>query len=183
VAFWNDPDQSRYRASYFDRYPGIWRHGDWVTITERGSCVIHGRSDATLNRGGVRLGTSEFYSVVEEFAEIQDSLVVHLEDSDGGPGRLLLFVQPAEGYEIDAVLIDAIKRALRAELSPRHVPDVVAAVPAVPRTLTGKKLETPIKNILLGRSPADVVSRGAITGYDAIDSFVRAAAQAEPAIR
>jgi len=96
---------------------------------------------------------------------------------------LLLFVQPAEGYEIDAVLIDAVKRALRAELSPRHVPDVVAAVPAVPRTLTGKKLETPIKNILLGKAPADVVSRGAITGYDAIDSFVRAAAQAEPAIR
>jgi acetoacetyl-CoA synthetase len=183
VAFWNDPDLSRYRASYFDLYPGIWRHGDWATITERGSCIIHGRSDATLNRGGVRLGTSEFYSVVEDFAEIQDSLVVHLEDDDGGPGRLLLFVQPAEGHVVDAALIDSIKRALRTELSPRHVPDLVAAVAAVPRTLTGKKLETPIKSILLGRAPADVVSQGAITGYDAIDSFVRAAAQPEPATR
>jgi acetoacetyl-CoA synthetase len=183
VAFWNDPDLSRYRLSYFDKYPGIWRHGDWVTITERGSCIIHGRSDATLNRGGVRLGTSEFYGVIEDFPEIQDSLVIHLEDDDGGPGRLLLFVQPAEGHTVDATLIDAVKRALRAELSPRHVPDVVAAVPAVPRTLTGKKLETPIKNILLGKAPADVVSPGAITGYDAIDSFVRAATQPEPATR
>jgi acetoacetyl-CoA synthetase len=181
VAFWNDADQARYRSSYFDEYPGIWRHGDWVTITERGSCVIHGRSDATLNRGGVRLGTSEFYSVVEDFAEIQDSLVVHLEDVEGGAGRLLLFVQPAAGHELDEALINAVKRALRTELSPRHVPDVIAAVPAVPRTLTGKKLETPIKSILLGKSPTDVVSQGAITGYDAIDSFVRAAAQPEHA--
>jgi acetoacetyl-CoA synthetase len=152
-----------------------------VTITERGSCVIHGRSDATLNRGGVRLGTSEFYSVVEDFAEIQDSLVVHLEDAEGGAGRLLLFVQPAAGHEVDETLINAVKRALRTELSPRHVPDLIAAVPAVPRTLTGKKLETPIKSILLGKSPTDVVSQGAITGYDAIDSFVRAAAQPEHA--
>lgn len=177
VAFWNDPHLVRYRSSYFDEYPGIWRHGDWVTITDRGSCIIHGRSDATLNRGGVRLGTSEFYSVVEDFAAIRDSLVIHLEDADGGAGRLLLFVEPSEGHELDADLINAVKRALRTELSPRHVPDLIAAVPAVPRTLTGKKLETPIKKILLGKPPAEVVSRGAITGYDAIDTFVRAAAQ------
>jgi acetoacetyl-CoA synthetase len=183
VAFWNDPGQARYRSSYFDAYPGVWRHGDWVTFTERGSCVIHGRSDATLNRGGVRLGTSEFYSVVEDFPEIQDSLVIHLEDADGGPGRLLLFVAPADGEQLDSALIEAVKRKLRSELSPRHVPDLIAAVPIVPRTLTGKKLETPIKKILLGKAPAEVVSRGAITGYDAIDAFVRAAAPTKPASR
>lgn len=175
VGFWNDPDGARYSAAYFAQYPGVWRHGDWVTVTARGSCIIHGRSDATLNRGGVRLGTSEFYSVVEDFDEIRDSLVVHLEDGNGGPGRLMLFVAPAEGHHIDSALIDAVKRALRTELSPRHVPDLVAEVPAVPRTLTGKKLETPIKQVLLGRPLAEVVSTGAITGYDAIESFVQAA--------
>lgn len=183
VGFVNDPGHERYRASYFDTYPGIWRHGDWVTMTERGSCIIHGRSDATLNRGGVRLGTSEFYSVVEDFAEVRDSLVVHLEDDEGGPGQLLLFVHLAEGLTLDTTLVDHLKRALRSELSPRHVPDLVAEVPSVPRTLTGKKLETPIKKILLGKPAEDVVSPGAITGYEAIDSFVAAVAQLKAVAR
>lgn len=183
VGFVNDPGHERYRASYFDTYPGIWRHGDWVTMTERGSCIIHGRSDATLNRGGVRLGTSEFYSVVEDFAEVRDSLVVHLEDGEGGPGQLLLFVQLAEGLTLDTTLVDDLKRALRSELSPRHVPDLVAEVPSVPRTLTGKKLETPIKKILLGKPAEDVVSPGAIAGFEAIDSFVAAVTQLKAVAR
>lgn len=178
VRFWNDDDMARYRDSYFDTYPGIWRHGDWVTVSPEHTFEIQGRSDATLNRGGVRLGTAEFYTVVENLPEVQDSLVVHLEDTaGGGPGQLMLFVQLASGYELDDDRVVTLKRTLRDQLSPRHVPDLVAAVPTVPRTLTGKKLETPIKKILAGQHPDDVVSRGAITGYDAIATFVDAAAR------
>lgn len=177
VSFWNDEDMARYRSSYFDTYPGIWRHGDWVTVSPERTFVIQGRSDATLNRGGVRLGTAEFYNVVEGLAEVEDSLVVHLEDNAGGPGQLMLFVQLTPGYEMDDERVSSLKRILREQLSPRHVPDLVAAVPAVPRTLTGKKLETPIKKILTGGDPDQVVSRGAITGYDAIASYVQAASR------
>jgi acetoacetyl-CoA synthetase len=177
VEFWNDEDMARYRSSYFDQYPGVWRHGDWVTVSARRTFVIHGRSDATLNRGGVRLGTAEFYTVVESLPEVQDSLVVHLEDKAGGPGELMLFVQLTPGHEMNTEFADTLQRILRRELSPRHVPDLIAAVPAVPRTLTGKKLETPIKKILSGADPDQVVSRGAVTGYDAIEAFVRAASQ------
>ena len=150
VRFWNDPGDERYRAAYFDEYPGVWRHGDWILFTERGSCVITGRSDATLNRGGVRMGTAEFYSVVEEQPEVEDSLVVHLEDPEGGPGELLLFVALREGSSLDDDLRKRLAGALRGALSPRHVPDTIEAVPAIPRTLTGKKLELPVKRILLG---------------------------------
>jgi len=178
VEFWNDHDMARYLSSYFVEYPGIWRHGDWVTVTSRRSFIIQGRSDATLNRGGVRLGTAEFYAVVEDLPHVRDSLVVHLEDNAGGPGKLMLFVQLAPGFEMNDDTVDAIKTVLRVELSPRHVPDFVAAVPAVPRTLTGKKLETPIKKILAGSNPDHVASKGAITDYEAIEAFVRAASQA-----
>jgi acetoacetyl-CoA synthetase len=172
VAIWNDPDGERYRTSYFETYPGVWRQGDWIRFTERGSCVITGRSDATLNRAGVRLGTSEIYTVVEELPEIADSLIVHLEDPDGGGGELLLFVTPAEGAELDDDVRDRIARALRAELSPRHVPDTIAVVPAIPRTLTGKKLEAPVKRILQGAAADAVVSRGALADPGAIDAIV-----------
>ncbi|TCK25301.1 acetoacetate--CoA ligase [Pseudonocardia endophytica] len=175
VSFWNDEDGSRYRDAYFDTYDGIWRHGDWVYFTERGSCVITGRSDATLNRGGVRLGTAEFYTVVEELPEVADSLVVHLEDSEGGSGELMLFVALVDGAELDDDLRTRIAGALRRELSPRHVPDLVAAVPAVPRTLTGKKLEKPIKQVLRGRSVDEVISADAVSGADAVPAFVAAA--------
>ena len=170
VRFWGDEDGSRYRAAYFDMYPGVWRQGDWVRFSELGTCVITGRSDATLNRGGVRMGTSELYSVVEEFAEVQDSLVVHLEDDDGGPGKLLLFVV---AEELDEALRARIARALRSELSPRHVPDAIAAVPAIPRTLTGKKLEAPVKRILRGAEADEVASRGALLDPLALDAFVQ----------
>jgi len=177
VAFWNDADKARYRASYFDRYPGIWRQGDWIRFTERGSCVITGRSDATLNRGGVRLGTGEFYALLEQMPEIVDALVVHLEDELGGMGELLLFVVPAEGLEIDEALRAQIAGALRSQLSPRHVPDTIVSVPAIPRTLTAKKLETPVKQILRGARPEDVASRDALAQPEALDAFVAFAAQ------
>src|SRR5262249_25595547 len=133
VGFWNDPSGDRYREAYFDIYPGVWRHGDWITIAEDGSCVITGRSDATLHRGGVRLGTSEFCSVVEGLDEVTDSLVVHLEDTDGGPGELLLFVVLAEGVTLDDALRARIATTLRSSLSPRHVPDQTYQVRAIPR--------------------------------------------------
>ena len=158
VRFWNDPGDARYRATYFDRYPGIWRHGDWIMFTERGSSVITGRSDATLNRGGVRLGTSEFYSALEDLDEVADSLVVHLEDAD----ELILFVVLAEGRELDDAMRKRIAGALREALSPRHVPDTIVALPVIPHTLTGKKLELPVKLILTGVPAAEVVSPDAL---------------------
>ncbi len=176
VCFWNDPDAVRYRATYFEDYPGVWRHGDWITFTPRGSCVIAGRSDATLNRGGVRLGTGEFYPVIETLEEVLDSLVVHLEDPDGGPGELILFVVLADGVSLDEALRTRIVTALRGALSPRHVPDTVEAVPAIPRTLTAKKLELPVKRILLGSPAAEVASRDALADPHALDAFVEYAA-------
>jgi acetoacetyl-CoA synthetase len=171
VGFWNDADGSRYREAYFDTFPGVWRHGDWLTITERGTLVITGRSDATLNRGGVRLGTSEFYSVVEGFAEVADSLVIHLEDRDGGPGELILFLVPAPGVTVDDTLRTRIATELRSGLSPRHVPDTVHSVTAVPRTLSGKKLEVPVKRILTG-TPADkAAAKGALVNPESLDEY------------
>ena len=177
VAFWGDADGERYRGSYFDHYPGIWRQGDWIKFTERGSCILTGRSDATLNRGGVRLGTGEFYAVVEDIPEIVDALVVHLEDGSGGAGELLLFVVPAADTVVDEALRDRIAKALRSELSPRHVPDAIVAVPAIPRTLTGKKLEAPVKRILRGDSPERVASRDSLLDPAALDAFVALATE------
>jgi acetoacetyl-CoA synthetase len=177
VALWNDADGARYRASYFGRYPGIWRQGDWIKFNQRGSCVITGRSDATLNRGGVRLGTGEFYAVVEELPEIVDALVVHLEDDGGGIGELLLFVVPASNVAVDDGLRARIAAALATELSPRHVPDGIIAVPAIPRTLTGKKLEAPVKRILHGEPPELVASRDSLADPAALDAFVALAAE------
>ena len=150
----------------------MWCHGDWITITERGTCVITGRSDATLNRGGVRLGTSEFYAVVEAIPGIADSLVVHLEDDEGGAGRLVLFVQLEGPVSLDDRLLARIAVDLRSALSPRHVPDDVYAVPAIPRTHSGKKLEVPVKRILGGAPLATVVSVGALADPGALDPFV-----------
>ena len=170
VGFWGDDDRSRFRDTYFSRFPRVWCHGDWVTITERGSCIITGRSDATLNRGGVRLGTSELYAVVESVPGVLDSLVVHLED--GGPGgRLVLFVRLADGVSVDDVRARIVGE-LRSTLSPRHAPDEIHAVPAIPRTHSGKKLEVPVKRILLGADPAQVASPGALADPSALDAFV-----------
>ncbi len=171
VGLWGDADGSRMRAAYFEPWPGVWRHGDWLTITTRGSCVITGRSDATLNRGGVRLGTAELYAVVESLPEVADSLVVHLEDAGGGPGELLLFVVLRDGTPLDERLTATIGRALRDGLSPRHVPDEILAVPAIPRTLSGKKLEVPVKRILLGLPAEEAASRDALADPRALEPF------------
>ncbi|MFC8846199.1 MULTISPECIES: acetoacetate--CoA ligase [unclassified Micromonospora] len=180
VGFWNDPDGARYREAYFELYPGVWRHGDWITINERGGCVITGRSDATLNRGGVRLGTAEFYSVVEGLDEVVDSVVVHLEDDEGGAGELLLFVVLAEGLELDDDLRRKVCRELRTALSPRHVPDEIHQVRAVPRTLSAKKLEVPVKKILTGTPVDDAAAKGALANPDSLTAFA-AFAQRRPA--
>ena len=182
VELWGDADGSLYRSSYFELFPGVWRQGDWIRFSERGSCDVTGRSDATLNRGGVRLGTGEFYGVIEELPEITDSLVVHLEDDQGGPGELLLFVVLADGIALDDELQSAIAESLRSQLSPRHVPDMIRAVPAIPRTLTGKKLEAPVKRILRGESVDAVASRDSLLDPTALDLFARIAT-GEPAAR
>ncbi len=175
VGFWGDDDGTRYRGAYFDVFPGVWRHGDWITIAEDGSCVISGRSDATLNRGGVRLGSAEFYAVVDSFDEVVDSLVIHLEDADGGLGDLLLFVALRPGVDLDEDLRARLVGRLRSELSPRHGPDAVLAVPAVPRTLSGKRVEVPVKRILRGTPVAEAVAAGALTDPSALDALVAVA--------
>jgi len=171
---WGDADGSRYRESYFSKYPGIWRHGDWIKITERGSCVIYGRSDSTLNRGGVRSGTAEFYAVVEELDEVADSLVIDTGDL-GHAGELLLFVVLAGRAALDGELAARIRARLRTELSPRHVPDRVIAIPAVPRTLNGKKVEVPVRRILLGATADEATSRDALANPEALAALIDAA--------
>jgi acetoacetyl-CoA synthetase len=177
TGFWNDPGGERYRASYFDAYPGVWRHGDWIMMLPDGGCVIFGRSDATLNRGGVRMGTSEFYRVVERLPEIADSLVVDTGQL-GTDGRLILYVVLAPGHELDGGLVARLKAALRAELSPRHVPDEIHQVPGVPRTLSGKKLEVPVRRILLGTPVAEAADPDALANPEVLALF---APQAPPA--
>ncbi|MET7417624.1 acetoacetate--CoA ligase [Dactylosporangium sp. NPDC005555] len=179
VGFWGDTDGSRYADAYFGTYPGVWRHGDWITIDDTGACVITGRSDATLNRGGVRLGTSEFYSVVESLDSVADSVVVHLEDPEGGAGELLLFVVLRPGVTLDDALRATVARELRTALSPRHVPDQVFQVDAVPRTLSGKKLEVPVKRILTGTPVEQAAAKGALANPESLRYFeaVRAARQ------
>ena len=172
VGFWGDTDGDRYRAAYFERFPGVWCHGDWITITERGSCTITGRSDATLNRGGVRIGTSEIYGIVESLDGVADSLVVHLEDDEGGPGVLVMLVVATPDVDVDeAALAAEIRGALRRELSPRHAPDEVYVVPAIPTTLSGKKLEVPVKRILAGADADDVASKDALRDPNALDAI------------
>jgi len=178
VSFWGDADGSRLRESYFEMYPGLWRHGDWIEITERGTAVISGRSDSTINRGGVRIGTSEIYRSVLREAGIADALVVDLPtDQSGAESSILLFVVLGEQAELDDALVDRIRGDLRKTCSPRHVPDRVIAVPAVPRTISGKLLEVPIKRILLGEDPEKAASRGSLANPDSLDWFIDFAAQ------
>jgi acetoacetyl-CoA synthetase len=163
---WNDPDGERYRESYFDTYPGVWRHGDWIEITERGTAIISGRSDATINRGGVRMGTAEIYSAVLAVDEIVDALVVDVE------GFMPLFVVLRDGAGLDEELVKRIRTRVREDCSPRHVPDEVVAVEQVPRTLSGKVLELPVKRILMGTPPDQAASRDSLANPDALDFFV-----------
>jgi acetoacetyl-CoA synthetase len=172
VRFWDDPGGERYRASYFTPWPGVWRHGDWITMLPDGGCVIFGRSDATLNRGGVRMGTSEFYRVVEQLPEVADSLVVDTGQL-GADGRLILYLVLTGDKTLDDDLAGRIKAALRAALSPRHVPDEIYQVPGIPRTLSGKKLEVPVRKILLGTPVADAADPDALANPEVLAWFAR----------
>ncbi len=169
--FWNDESAERYRESYFDHWPGVWRHGDWIELDEDGTSVIYGRSDSTLNRGGVRMGTSEFYRAAAELAEIEDCVIVDTGSLDR-EGKLWLFVVLADGIVLDAALVGRIRRHLRQRLSPRHGPDEIRAIPEVPTTLSGKKLEVPIKRILAGEAVESAVNVGTLQNPDSIAALV-----------
>jgi acetoacetyl-CoA synthetase len=172
VGFWGDDDGEIYRSAYFETYPGVWRHGDWIRFSRTGSSVIAGRSDATLNRGGVRLGTAEFYRVVEEIPGVLDCLVVHIEDPAGGNGDLILAVVLEDGLVLDDDRRAEVRRVLRTALSPRHVPDLVVQVPSIPRTRTGKKLEVPAKRILQGQPLEKVADLQSLVDPASLDAFV-----------
>jgi acetoacetyl-CoA synthetase len=174
--FWNDPRGERYRASYFEMYPGVWRHGDWIKFNERGGCVIYGRSDSTINRQGVRMGTSEIYQAVESLPEILDSLVIDLE-ALGGDSYMPLFVILREGYELDEALKERIRQRIRHDISPRHVPDEIIAVKDIPYTLSGKKMEVPIRRVLLGHPPQKAANPGAMRNPNAMQFFIDLARQ------
>jgi acetoacetyl-CoA synthetase len=176
VCFWNDPDGSRLHDAYFDVYPGLWRHGDWIKITPRGSCVIYGRSDATLNRGGVRMGTAEFYTVVEGLDEVLDSLVIDTSGAGRDDGELLCFLVLAGGVAL-ADVEPRLRAALRENLSPRHVPNRFIVIDEVPRTLNGKKCEVQVKKILAGLDPSRAASAGALRNPGALRHFMALRAQ------
>lgn len=171
IGFWNDPDGTRYREAYFEMYPGVWRHGDWITITDHGSVIVHGRSDSTLNRHGVRMGSADIYQSVERLPEITEALVIGAELSDGGYW-MPLFVVLADGVEFDDALVDKVNETIRSEVSPRHVPDEVIVAPGVPHTRTGKKLEVPIKKLFQGADPQRVVERSAVDDPALLDWYV-----------
>jgi acetoacetyl-CoA synthetase len=171
VFLWGDEDGSRYRASYFDMYPGVWRHGDWIEITSRGTAIIYGRSDSTINRGGIRMGTAEIYRAVAEVPEVLDSLVVDV-PRPGTEGWMPLFVVLREGAELNEELTGEIKRRIREQCSPRHVPNEIFQIAEVPRTLSGKILEVPVKRILMGAPPEKAASRDSLANPAALDYFM-----------
>ena len=172
--FWNDPDGTRYREAYFEPWPGVWRHGDWLEITKRGTCIITGRSDSTLNRGGVRMGTADIYAAVESIPAVLDCVVLGVEQRDGGYW-MPLFVQLAPGEELTDELQAQLRTAIREQASPRHVPDEIIAVPGVPHTRTGKRLEVPLKKLFQGVDAAKAVNTGAVDDASLVDHYVRLA--------
>jgi acetoacetyl-CoA synthetase len=169
--FWGDKDDQLYTSSYFDIYPGVWRHGDWIEFNSRGGCIIYGRSDSTINRQGIRMGTSEIYRVVESFPEVMDSLVADLELL-GRESYLVLFVILREGDTLDDGLLRRIKQKIREDISPRHVPNDIFPILAVPYTLSGKKMEVPVRRILLGQPPDRVINPGAMRNPESIQYFI-----------
>jgi len=173
VGFWGDETGERLASSYFAQYPGIWRHGDWIMNLPDGGCVIYGRSDATLNRGGVRMGTSEFYRIVEELPEVTESLVIDT-GTLGTEGRLVLYLVLTPGTDLDDALRTKIRSLLRSQLSPRHVPDEMLQVPGVPRTLSGKKLEVPVRKILTGTPVDAAADRDSLANPEVLAYYVPA---------
>jgi len=178
LRLWGDEDGSRYRASYFETYPGVWRHGDWIELTDRGTAIITGRSDATINRAGVRMGTAEIYRAARAVDEVVDALVVDL-PRPGTQGFMPLFVVLRDGVELDEALVSQIRARIREDCSPRHVPDEIRAVPAIPRTLSGKVLEVPVKRILAGEPADTTLSRDALANPEALRPFEELARSAE----
>ncbi|OXR43953.1 Acetyl-coenzyme A synthetase [Nocardia cerradoensis] len=176
VSFWNDPDGSRYRAAYFEMFPGVWRHGDWITVTDHGSIVVHGRSDSTLNRHGIRMGSADIYQAVEQLPEVAEALVIGAEQPDGGYW-MPLFVTLAPGAELTDELKQRINATIRSEVSPRHVPDDIIAAPGIPHTRTGKKLEVPIKKLFQGADPDRVVERSAVDNADLLTWYAEVPAR------
>ena len=170
ISFWNDADGSRYRSAYFEMFPGVWRHGDWITITDHGSIIVHGRSDSTLNRHGIRMGSADIYQAVERLPEIAEALVIGAEQPDGGYW-MPLFVVLVDDAELTDELRDRIKRTIRDEVSPRHVPDEIIVAPGVPHTRTGKKLEVPIKKLFQGADAARVVEKSAVDDPALLDWY------------
>ena len=170
VSFWNDADGSRYRSAYFEMFPRVWRHGDWITITGHDSIIVHGRSDSTLNRHGIRMGSADIYQAVERLPEVAEALVIGAEQSDGGYW-MPLFVVLADDAELTDELRERIKRTIRDEVSPRHVPDEIIVAPGVPHTRTGKKLEVPIKKLFQGANPARVVEKSAVDDPALLDWY------------
>jgi acetoacetyl-CoA synthetase len=177
VFFWGDSDGSRYRESYFSTFPGVWRHGDWIEITARGTAIIYGRSDSTINRGGVRMGTSEIYRAVLSVPEVIDALVLDL-PREGTSGWMPLFVVLRDGAALSDELVATIRRRIRLDCSPRHVPDDVLQIAEVPRTLSGKVLEVPVKRILTGTPPDRAASRESLANPAALDYFIGLAGRA-----
>ena len=171
IYFWNDEHDEKYLSSYFEMYPHVWRHGDWIKITDRKSVVIYGRSDATLNRGGVRIGTAEIYRAVESIPEVKDSLAVYLEKSNG-EGTISLFVVLAMGKELTDDLKKQIKDTLRTQYSPRHVPDTIEQVSDIPYTINGKKMEAPMKRILMGQDPAKCINIDTMRNPESLKAFI-----------
>jgi acetoacetyl-CoA synthetase len=169
--FWNDAENKRYHESYFEMFPGIWRHGDWVKITPHGSAVIYGRSDSTINRKGIRMGSSEIYRVVEDLPEVLDSLIIGVERPGGGY-YMPLFVVLRPGAELDDALKARIRDKIRSNLSPHHVPDDVFVIPEVPRTLNGKKLEVPVKKLFMGTPMEKAISVDSMSNPQAMQYFV-----------
>jgi acetoacetyl-CoA synthetase len=174
--FWNDPGGSRYRDAYFTSYPGVWRHGDWITVTSHGSVIVHGRSDSTVNRNGVRLGSADIHDVVERLPEVTEALVIGAEEADDGYW-MPLFLVLAAGVELDDALRDKIRHAVRTGASPRHVPDEILEVSGIPHTRTGKKLEVPVKRLLQGASADQVVNPASVDSPELLAHFVRLGAE------
>jgi acetoacetyl-CoA synthetase len=182
IYFWGDPEGERYHESYFEMFPGVWRHGDWIEITSRGTAIIYGRSDSTINRGGVRMGTSEIYRAVLSVDEVIDALVIDM-PRDGTDGWMPLFVVLREDAALTDDLIAEIRRRIRSDCSPRHVPDEIVQINEVPRTLSGKVLEVPVKRILMGAAPEEAASRESLANPAALDYFVQLASSSSSSER
>ena len=172
IYFWNDPNHKRYLESYFEMFPGKWRHGDWIEINSRKGIIIYGRSDATLNRGGVRIGTSEIYRAMDKISEVQDSLIICIE-KEKGEFYMPLFVVMAGAQQLTNEVRKKIVNTIRSDYSPRHIPDEIIAVPDIPYTISGKKTETPVKKILMGKDANQILNLGALRNPESINFFTR----------